>query len=526
MEKQRRTFLSYSRANKDFAVRLARELKAEGFPVWLDQLDIPPGSRWDVEVEKALVDCDIFMVIITQASSASENVLDEIGYAIDTGKRMLPVLLEKTNVPLRLRRFQYVDFTDKNFEDGVQSAKDLLRNLIDQPTLPRIDKPAGSEVLPAREQAAKSRTEEARFKEPEAAAGRDKPEVQPADPVKIEPPPAPARPRYGLMGVFGIGILVLLAAGYAITRIMGGGAAAEESTEPTVPAMEFFTSTAAAPIVPVTSDESPTPVPEEPTTTPEPTETLPPTEASTETPSGPLPELTDGKGVEMLLVPEGDFTMGSDRGLADEQPVHVVYLDSFYIDKYEVTNKFYQECVDAGECDPPWQTYFFAESPNRIYFGNSQYDNYPVVYVDWNMGRAYCAWRGARLPSEAEWEKAARGTEGNTYPWGQDLDCQKANYQSCVNRTIEVGSYEEGRSPYGVYDMTGNVWEWVADWYSANYYSNSPQNNPVGPITGQSKVLRGGAWPRFDVSAFHRANFAPTYNTFDIGFRCAMDATP
>jgi hypothetical protein len=141
MENQRKTFLSYSRANKDFAIRLAKELKSEGFPIWLDTLDIPPGARWDVEVEKALVDCDIFMVIITQASSTSENVLDEIGYAIDNDKRLLPVLLEKSNIPLRLRRFQYIDFTNKNFDDGVQSAKDLLRNLIAQPTVPRRDLP-------------------------------------------------------------------------------------------------------------------------------------------------------------------------------------------------------------------------------------------------------------------------------------------------------------------------------------------------------------------------------------------------
>lgn len=524
MEKQRRTFLSYSRANKDFAVRLARELKAEGFPVWLDQLDIPPGSRWDVEVEKALVDCDIFMVIITQASSASENVLDEIGYAIDTGKRMLPVLLEKTNVPLRLRRFQYVDFTDKNFEEGVQSAKDLLRGLIEQPTLPRINPPDDSQERSSREQAAKARAEEARMRE--AAAGREMPEKQSAKSMKAEPQPVTVRSGSKLIGFFGVGVLVLLVAGFALSRVIGGGNSSEEATEPPVPTTESIQSTTAAPLVPITSDESPTPTAEEPTATPEPTETLPPTELATDTPSGPLQELTDGMGVEMVLVPEGDFTMGSDRGLVDEQPLHVVYLDSFYIDKYEVTNKLYGVCVEAGECDPPWQTYFFAESPNRIYFGNSQYDNYPVVYVDWNMARAYCSWRGARLPSEAEWEKAARGEDERTYPWGSDLDCQKANYQNCVNRTSEVGIFEEGKSPYGVYDMTGNVWEWVADWYSENYYSISPRNNPVGPITGQSKVLRGGAWPRFDVSAFHRSNFAPSYNTFDIGFRCAMDTTP
>jgi hypothetical protein len=140
-EKQRKTFLSYSRANKDFAIKLAKELKSEGFYVWLDQLDIPAGARWDREVEKALEECEIFMIILTKASINSENVLDEIGYAVDNGKRFLPVMLETCNVPLRLRRFQYVDFTTKSFDEGVESAKELLRSLVEQPTIPRVEDP-------------------------------------------------------------------------------------------------------------------------------------------------------------------------------------------------------------------------------------------------------------------------------------------------------------------------------------------------------------------------------------------------
>jgi len=304
-------------------------------------------------------------------------------------------------------------------------------------------------------------------------------------------------------------------AGYAITRILSGPASAKVPTVTAIPTQEIPTSAEVAAVVPVTSNSSPTPSSEAAAPT------LPPTEAATLVASDPLPEITDDKGAEMVLVPEGDFLMGSERGETDEQPPHTVYLDAFYIDKFEVTNKLYKACVDDGKCDPPRQTYFFVESPNNIYYDNSQYDNYPVVYVDWNMSKAYCEWRGTRLPTEAEWEKAARGTEGNMYPWGKDLDCQKANYQNCVNRTSEVGDYQNGVSPYGVYDMTGNVWEWVADWYSDNYYSNSAPNNPLGPVSGQARVLRGGSWPRFDVTTYHRNKFAPDYNTFDIGFRCA-----
>lgn len=137
MEKQRKTFLSYSRANKDFAIRLAKELKSEGFEIWLDQLDIPLGARWDDEVERALEECEIFMVILTPASTTSDNVKDEIGYAIDTRKRILPILLENAVIPLRLRRLQYVDFTSNSFDEGVNAAKELLKGLVAQPTVPR-----------------------------------------------------------------------------------------------------------------------------------------------------------------------------------------------------------------------------------------------------------------------------------------------------------------------------------------------------------------------------------------------------
>jgi hypothetical protein len=189
MEKQRKTFLSYSRANKDFALRLARELKTEGFNIWLDQLDIPAGSRWDREVERALKESEIFMIILTPASINSENVLDEIGYAIDTGKRFLPVLLEPCDVPLRLRRFQYVDFTNKSFDEGVESAKDLLRNLIAQTSVPLRENPAAAQhSIDQAEKARQAKAQTDRFAAERAAAehkarGRPAPDAMRAEPL-------------------------------------------------------------------------------------------------------------------------------------------------------------------------------------------------------------------------------------------------------------------------------------------------------------------------------------------------------
>ncbi len=249
------------------------------------------------------------------------------------------------------------------------------------------------------------------------------------------------------------------------------------------------------------------------------------TEATTAIASAPLPEIADSKAVVMVLVPAGEFLMGGDSVNAkpDEIPVHRVYLDAYYIDKFEVTNAVYRTCVDAGKCEKPIQPYFFPTSPNSNYYSNPQYEKYPVVYVDWNRAKAFCDWRGARLPTEAQWEKAARGTGEDIYPWGSSEPvCQKANFTNCVNSTSEVGSYEEGKSPYNAYDMAGNVWEWVADWYSEAYYQNSLSDNPSGPNSGLARVLRGGAWTKYDIRVSTRFRFAPTYSNFDIGFRCAL----
>jgi formylglycine-generating enzyme required for sulfatase activity len=249
---------------------------------------------------------------------------------------------------------------------------------------------------------------------------------------------------------------------------------------------------------------TPTPTP---TITPSPT--IPPT-------ATPLPDkFTDAKGAAMQAIPAGKFIMGT----KDYGEDHQVTLDAYYIDKYEVTNAAYKLCVDAGSCLPPISNF-------KMYYEKPEYADYPVTYVDWNMAKTYCEWRGARLPTEAEWEKAARGTDGRIYPWGENIGCDKANYgnELCVGDLSKVGSYESGKSPYGIYDMTGNALEWVNDWYDESYYENSPFHNPLGPDHGQHRSVRGGSWVYSDtlVTSSIRYEEDPTYNNDDLGFRCAF----
>ena len=288
-------------------------------------------------------------------------------------------------------------------------------------------------------------------------------------------------------------------------------------------------------------ERSPTPV--QPTSTPvvaEPTQTpLPPTNTAaitptstvtlTMTPSGPRPEITS-RGAVMVLVPAGPFQMGAvERDFyaeKHENPNHRVELDAYYIDMYEVTNALYQACEKAGACKRPIQT---DSLTHFRYYGVPDYAHHPVVYVNWNMADAYCTWRGARLPTEAEWEKAARGPDPRRYPWGDaEPVCQVVNYKgpgSCDHDILEVGSRPDGKSPYGVYDMAGNVWEWVNDKYSEAYYSISPMNNPPGPTSGLGRVVRGGSWnsTKDDIRTSKRRSFPPITNTYDLGFRCAQD---
>jgi len=230
-------------------------------------------------------------------------------------------------------------------------------------------------------------------------------------------------------------------------------------------------------------------------------------------------------GPDMAPIPEGCFQMGDAfaEGEAHELPVHTVCLSAFEMDIFQVTNGMYAECVKAGACSPPVSPISFSRP---AYHGDPAYDAYPVVMVSWDDAVDYCAWAGKRLPTEAQWEYAARGgLEGKRYAWGDAISGDLANYWNSGdpedNDTNAVGSYPA--NGYGLYDTTGNLWEWVNDWFSETYYGESPVQDPPGPETGYNRILRGGSWDGSPdlVRVSGRGRLFPTLRSFYHGFRCA-----
>jgi formylglycine-generating enzyme required for sulfatase activity len=218
----------------------------------------------------------------------------------------------------------------------------------------------------------------------------------------------------------------------------------------------------------------------------------------------------------MVLIPAGEFMMGADDDQIAAMPRHPVYLDSFYIDVYEVTQTRYRECLEAGGCD--------TEHGKNL--NTPIWDEHPMMDINWYDSQEYCEWRGGSLPTEAQWEKAARGTDERRYPWGNEpVTCERARYGDCGWMTAPVGSHPAGVSPYGVHDMAGNAWEFVYDWYDQDYYKDSPYENPTGPERDTGwKSERGGAWfyEASLMSSIWRNHAKPTWHFDYVGFRCVI----
>jgi serine/threonine-protein kinase len=277
----------------------------------------------------------------------------------------------------------------------------------------------------------------------------------------------------------------------------------------------------------------------------------------TEAPGIGSTRVSEADGMTLVFVPGGDFTMGSDSSsYENEKPAHTVFLDPYWIDQTEVTNSMFAAFVaqtstqteaertgssstynpDTAKTETTqgadWQHPFGPDS------SLADLDEHPVVHVSWNDAQAYCEWAGGRLPTEAEWEKAARGTDARTFPWGNDFDGTRLNfadlrlnafwgdnnYDDGFQFTAPVGSYPLGASPYGALDLVGNVWEWVNDWVDEAYYQGSPASNPGGPDSGEYRIVRGGSW--HDIEDGERASYrgwnGPGDTDITLGFRCVL----
>lgn len=379
----------------------------------------------------------------------------------------------------------------------------------------------------------------------------------PAPPAAPLPVAAPARRRPPVFVVLALALL-LIGAGlsglvWALTRPAPAAAdmppPADAATGPPPGAENGIGAAAtASPIAPNPNVEEPSPAPaatatrlaaDATATAPLPTAT--PAQQPTMTPTQLPNQRTAQDGMVQLLVPAGDFLMGSAGDLdadEDEQPQRTIFLDAFWVDQTEITNRMYAACVAAGACTTPAQ---ISSNSRADYYEDPAYAGYPVVHVSRQAAAVYCQWAGRRLPSEAEWEKAARGSDGRIFPWGNALGDFRANFcdRSCafnwaavaINDSQQelgpVGSYPQGASPFGALDMVGNAYEWVLDEYDAFYYAGMPASNPVNPPTSNEAVIRGGSW--FDRSAFIRAanrvNVEATLAGDNVGFRCVQETS-
>jgi formylglycine-generating enzyme required for sulfatase activity len=371
------------------------------------------------------------------------------------------------------------------------------------------------------------------------------PRLRPAAPPPISSaPPLAAKPAGGLplMPVLlgGGALAALLVVGvivFVLLSLINGGGAATATTvaraTETVPVIAEVTGTA-APTDPATeaATSQVTEAPTEPATAvPVPSDTAAaPTEAVPPTPAAGAIETSPVDGMAQVFVPAGEFGMGNDSGPADQRPMHIVFLDGYWIDRTEVTNAMYGACVDDAGCTPPQS---LGSITRASYFGNPAFANFPVLFVTWPQAQAYCEWAGRRLPTEAEWEKAARGNDLRLYPWGnQAPDATRLNFQgSGVKDTVAVGQFPAGASPFGALDMAGNASEWVADFYDPAYYAASPAENPPGPAQtgcpgGDCRVLRGGNWNSRDeeATATFRLFYGPNDTRDAFTIRCARPA--
>ena len=508
-----RVFLCHSSKDNSIARELYHQLDGEGWvDVWFIEARLLPSQDWGTEITKGIENADVIIAFLSKNTPMEEEtdypawsfVVDVLKVRDDEKVFILPLLLDDSNISIDLKIGQSINYFPKNQRKmGYQKLLENLEAYAGQLGL-SLDKQLAPPAPEQRMQWTPSLWKQLDEKGFEVEA-----ESKPPNSRSIRTGQRFRKFFSGVNDLFFLAsvtgtLLVISVCALTINYLVKG-----DNTN-------FIT----APIVSRAL-----------TLVPLPTPTL----------GVGSVRISPKDGMRMVYVPAGEFLMGSEDHQDDEQPVHNVYVDAFWIDQYEVTNGMYAQCVEAKICTMPIPEEILVElSPkfsDQILFRSlaeqsefpqrlatdPEFFNQPVTGIFWENANAYCQWVGRRLPTEAEWEKAARGVDGRMYPSGEEIDCTKANLFSCADNPSRVGSFEAGQSPYGAYDMAGNAMEWVADWYGSSYYQISPYENPLGPTSGLHRVYRGGSWEsdEFASRAANRPGYSITIPHNLIGYRCA-----
>jgi len=534
---EKTVFISYRRKDISWALAVYQYLTSQKYDVFFDFSSIPSGDFEQIIVSNIKARAHFVLILTPTALERCNEPGDwlkrEIEIAIDEKRNIIPLFFDDFSFGLpavaekitgklgMIKRYNGLDIPSGYFIEAMERLNNRYLNVpLDSVLHPvptevrkvvKDEQVAANQALIQKSEDIKELIKPALEKINEAKQELTKNAPIPAQLWKRFSKDASLR-RYGISA----GILILAALGIFGVKSLIPNTGGKETSIPTLSTQLVSTFTRTS--VPSTQTRL----------VPTSTETsIPPTSTFTPTPTLGVGSIVISSmdGMTLLYVPAGEFRMGILGQESDEKPIHTVYLDAYWIDQTEVTNAMYAKCVSDGKCDRPKS---FGSASHKDYYGNSEYDNYPVIFVSWENANSYCSWADRRLPTEAEWEKAARGKDQRNYPWGEKIDCTHANYLGCVGDTQAVKSYFVGRSFYGLYDMAGNVWEWVADWYGSTYYSSlsSPVSNPLGPAKSKDnlRVARGGSWSDTDFLArsSNRGSFDANGKSSNKGFRCAM----
>ena len=498
---EKTVFISYRRKDISWALAVYQYLMSQKYDVFFDYTSLSGGDFEQVIISNIKARAHFILILTPTALDRCDQPGDwlrrEIETAIDEKRNIIPLFFEGFNFGapsinqkltgklVAVNRYNGLDVPGGYFIEAMERLCSRYLNLPLNSVLHPISTDVRRKVIEERIAA-----NNALLQKREDLQKLIKPALEkPAKPEKLWRP-----------YLLGAGILLLVVLGiFGVISMMNGS----NTVVPPLPSQS-----------PEVGNES-TPT----STKPVPTNTAIIPSFTPTPPNGTVSPMTGNDGMKLLYVPAGSFMMGSSDHDIDEIPIHEVTLDAFWIDQTEVTNAMYAMCVQAGNC---------LEPLGNSHYSDPKYANHPVVSVSWNNAFDYCSWAERRLPTEAEWEKAARGAFNFIYPWGNNLpDEYLLNYNNLIGDTTEVNAYPDGASHYGALDMAGNVWEWVNDWYDANYYQDSSSSNPSGPDFGRDRVIRGGSWKdtEYNIRSANRGKNSPMEINSAFGFRCAMDAT-